>query len=747
MTPEAWIEDPTLWKRLLHPEDADRVLAASAAADRQGSEFHELYRALTADGRVLWVRDDSVPVARDEHGRPTLMQGVMFDVTEQKASQDLLQEAEARFRTIVERVPTVAYTWDAADAPGTAPARYISPQIERLLGYRPQEWIDDPTLWTRRIHPEDLDEVILAWDSAVATADAFSAEYRIRTADDRWVWLRDEAVPVGPGSRGRPIYQGVMIDVTEPREAQDRLQEAEERYRTLVEQVPVVVYVDAVDEVSTAWYVSPRYERLTGYTAEQRLEEPSLWVRMLHPEDRERTLAESARTNATGDPFDVEYRILRADGRVVWVHDQAYVVDTPEGRAWQGVMIDVTQRRLAEEALGRRDRILEAAAFAAERFLTAAKWTDGIDEVLERLGRGADAGRAYVYENGTEADGAKSVTLWHEWAAEGGGSGISGDSHVGVRYGDVGFSRWEATLSVGGVIHGPVATYPDQERALLEPRGIRSCIVAPVFVDDEWWGYVGFDHEEERAWQPAEIGAVRVAADTLGAAIARERDAARLSEAEERYRTLIETIPAATYVDTVDAISQALYMSPQVERIYGYTPEEWRSQPHLWEAGLHPDDRDRVVASVERHNLDGSPYQAEYRFRHRDGRWVWVHDEAVMLTDEDGRPRFSQGVIYDITEQKQQEERLRDAEERFRAIVEHVPSAIYVDRADPSMESHLHRATDRGDRGCDTRGVAGGPGALADPHGPAGSRTDPEHVPRRGDRRRALAGRVSPPHP
>jgi PAS domain S-box-containing protein len=128
-------------------------------------------------------------------------------------------------------------------------------------------------------------------------------------------------------------------------------------------------------------------------------------------------------------------------------------------------------------------------------------------------------------------------------------------------------------------------------------------------------------------------------------------------------------------------------MSPQVEQIYGYTPEEWKAQPWLWERGLHPDDRDEVIAAVERHNREGVPYEAEYRFRHRDGHWVWVRDQAVMIHDEHGGHRFSQGVVIDVTAAKQAEEQLRGAEERFRAIVEHVPAAIYLDRPDASLQS------------------------------------------------------------
>ena len=117
----------------------------------------------------------------------------------------------------------------------------------------------------------------------------------------------------------------------------------------------------------------------------------------------------------------------------------------------------------------------------------------------------------------------------------------------------------------------------------------------------------------------------------------------QLHEAEERYRSLIETIPAATYIDTVEAVSQAVYMSPQVEDIFGYPPEEWLRSPELWEQGVEPEDLPDVAAKIERLNRDGTPYEAEYRFRRPDGRVVWVHDQAVVIRDEHGVPRVLPG--------------------------------------------------------------------------------------------------------
>ena len=113
--------------------------------------------------------------------------------------------------------------------------------------------------------------------------------------------------------------------------------------------------MQAVDDVGTALYVSPQYERLLGYTVEERLADPHLWMRLVHPDDLERVRAESDRTNRTGEDFHVEYRLIAKDGHTVWVRDEAMLVRDAEGTPvnWQGVLIDVSARKDAERILER----------------------------------------------------------------------------------------------------------------------------------------------------------------------------------------------------------------------------------------------------------------------------------------------------------------------------------------------------------------------------------------------------------
>ena len=672
-TQDEWIAEPDIWDRILHPADRERVLAESRRTDATGARFDMEYRLVRRDGIPVWVRDTSEMVDRDGTGARGVWQGVLEDITERKHAESRLAAAEARFRTLVEQIPAITYIEDRE----TGATTYISPQIEQMMGYTPEEWIADPQLWETRLHPDDRERVVAG--NASDTGDAWRVDYRAIARDGRIVWLHNDAQLIRDEDGAPRYWQGVVFDITERKESEERLREAESRYRRLVEQLPAVVYVNAVDDVSTATYISPQYERVLGFTPEERMAEPELWLRQLHPDDLERVQAESLRTNATGEPFDCEYRMFAKDGREVWLRDHAYLVEDDQGRPgfWQGVLFDITAAKLAEEALSRRDVILEATAFAAGRFLNAPTWTDVIDDVLAHLGGAAEASRAYVFQNERDAKGALATSGQFEWTAEGTASTVNEPYNQHAPY-RPGYERWEEVLGNAEVLHGATRGFPEFERRdFLEVQGILSMVVMPIMVDEEWWGFIGFDHcAEERLWQQAEIDALTVAANTLAAAIGRERAERRISETETRYRSLVEQIPAITYIEE-PGTGRSIYISPQLETVLGYQRDEM-VRDRYW-ASVHPDDRERVRAEDERTNATGEPYRVQYRQQTKDGRWVWIRDEAILVRDERGDPLFWQGVRFDITAQREAEQQVREAEEKYRTLIETVPAVTYID--------------------------------------------------------------------
>jgi PAS domain S-box-containing protein len=342
-TPEEWVANPAAWMQQFHADDRERVRAEYARVDRTGEPFDAEYRMHARDGRLLWFHDEAVLV-RDADGEPLYWQGIMYDITAERVNEQRARESEDRYRALVDQLPAIVYQ-EEVSGPGMNLA-YISPRVTEVLGIAPEEWLADATVWLNAVHPDDLATVVEANERADLTLEPFACEYRMIARDGRVRWFRDEAVLVRDDA-GQPLsWQGVMLDITARKEAESQLADAETRYRTLVEQIPAIVYLDPIDEGPTL-YISPQSTDILGYTPEEWYADPGLWSRMVHPDDRAR-LAEAG---ALGEPHASVYRLIAKDGRTVWVHDQGRMVPGDDGRPrfWQGVLLDITQERRSQE--------------------------------------------------------------------------------------------------------------------------------------------------------------------------------------------------------------------------------------------------------------------------------------------------------------------------------------------------------------------------------------------------------------
>ena len=261
--------------------------------------------------------------------------------------------ARRRFGMLVEQLPGVTYIEEF----GASSASYVSPQMEALVGWPPEAWATDPELFGKVLHPEDRSRVLGAFAAAHAAFEPIEIEYRMVARDGRIVWIHDESAVARDGE-GTPIYlQGHMIDITLRKRGELELRGAQERYRTLAEQLPLVTYVDPIQPGAPASYISPQIEDLVGYTAEEWLSREGMFAGCLHPDDRELILERIRRSRAEGSPLESEYRLVARNGRVVWVRDVAVPVRDDDGeiRYWQGYVVDISDRRAIES---QRDRLL-----------------------------------------------------------------------------------------------------------------------------------------------------------------------------------------------------------------------------------------------------------------------------------------------------------------------------------------------------------------------------------------------------
>ena len=152
----------------------------------------------------------------------------------------------------------------------------------------------------------------------------------------------------------------------------------------------------------------------------------------------------------------------------------------------------------------------------------------------------------------------------------------------------------------------------------------------------------------------------------LGAAVARALENARLQrqfdgavtelkKAERQYRSLVEQLPAVTYMVQLGAPGRTVYISPQIEAMLGVSPQAWMADPGLWKRVIHPEDREWVVGEIQRRDAEGHPLDLEYRMVAIDERVLWVRNQSVVVRDAEGQPLYSHGVLFDITGRKEAE--------------------------------------------------------------------------------------------
>jgi PAS domain S-box-containing protein len=200
-------------------------------------------------------------------------------------------------------------------------------------------------------------------------------------------------------------------------------------------------------------------------------------------------------------------------------------------------------------------------------------------------------------------------------------------------------------------------------RSLASLHGLRACWSMPIFSQDgAILGTFACYYRQPRSPDAYHLLLIDRAARLAGIAIEHHRTRKELQAAENRYRTLVERLPAITYMAEVGVQGRWFFVSPQIETMLGYTPDEWMADPTLWLSRIHNDDRDIAMEAEKRVQETGELYKAEYRMCARDGRILWFRDEGKILTETEGAKPVMQGVLYDITEYKRLEEQLRQSQ-------------------------------------------------------------------------------------
>jgi PAS domain S-box-containing protein len=306
--------------------------------------------------------------------------------------------------------------------------------------------------------------------------------------------------------------------------------------RSLVDGVPVGLYRTTIDGLILDG--NRALLQIAGVPARDMLIGSSAAAAYVDPGERSRW---QALMDRDGLVRGFEVRIRRYDGQIIWVKDSARAVRDEHGQIlyYEGILEDITERKQAEEALHRRDAIMEALAFTSQKLVVHADLNDTFAEVLADIGTAVRVSRAYIFENERAADGRLLTSQRCEWVAPGQTSELNNPVLHHFDYEQRGFGRWIEQLANGQPIYGLVQAFPHEEQVIFKDQSILSMAAVPIHVAGEWWGFLGLDDcEQERTWTGLEVTALKSTAGVLAGVIGN----ARLYDLERRARERAEVM-------------------------------------------------------------------------------------------------------------------------------------------------------------------------------------------------------------
>ena len=698
----AWYED--LWKAIL----AGKVWRGELTNRRK-------------DGTHYTVEMTITPI-RDSCGVITNFIAIQQDVTERKRTEAALESTSNTLRE-AERVAHLG-SWELDVATREF---HGSDELYRIFGQCCQATLPFSRV-LQAIHPDDRDRANLTIENAVQTGEPFDIEYRVLNpaATARVVRSRGQVITGLSGQSARIV--GTTLDITDAKQAYERVRQSEEKYRSLVANAPDIVWTS--DDKGVPVFISPSCERLNGYRPEE-LCNSTLWLEMVHPEDAPAAMAAFAAFAAGGPEFDVESRMRRKNGEWIWVHSRA-ITRYRKGGKWfiDGIHTDITERKRLEEAL----RLTQ---FAVDRACDGVAWTDPsgrflyVNEAMCRLvGRSQEE---LLSLSVPDIDIDISPELWPAvWEALKANGSHTIESRLRTKQGRVfpveitgkylqfgnreysfsflrdltrrreveeelklrGFSIDHASDAVhwinpqGHIIYANEAACRFLGRSRDEVMSLSVFDIDPDVTRERWpelWeeiktrGSITFESrnitKQGRSF-PVEVTANYLRFGEKEYSFAFVRDISERKRAEEQLGKLsraVEQSPASVVI--TDPQGNIQYVNPKFTRLTGYSlAEVIGKNPRILKSDLTPASTYRELWDTV---LSGGEWRGEFANRKKSGELYWEFASISPIKDSRGAITHLLAVKEDITERKRAEQALFRSEARLRALVESIDDVVF----------------------------------------------------------------------
>ncbi|GAB4375662.1 MAG: hypothetical protein Kow00121_21680 [Elainellaceae cyanobacterium] len=361
------------YRQITHPDDLAINLnnTMNKLIAGEVSYYHLEKRFIHKDGHPVWGLV-SMSLVRNLQQQPLYFVAQVQDVTDRKRAEAALQQSEARFQKIAAASPAQIYILTCASDGSNIRFEYISSGVREIQELEPEQVLADATLTYNQVHPNDRAAYNQITYRSFKTLEPFSHEWRIITPSGQVKWVQANSRPERRDN-GDIAWYGVLLDITDRKQAEEALRRNEARFQELAAASPAIIYT--IEEYPTGpvrfEYLSPAFEEIHELPLAEALRDPAIVFNCFHPDDREGHRQAVTRAVESMQPFRHTWRIITPSGKTKWIQGNSRPERRENGAlVWHGVVQDVTDLKLAEDAL----RQSEAALRRAQQVAHIGSW-------------------------------------------------------------------------------------------------------------------------------------------------------------------------------------------------------------------------------------------------------------------------------------------------------------------------------------------------------------------------------------
>ena len=602
------------------------------------------------------------------------------------------------------------------------PVEYVSPNVSKIFGFSEDDFYSRKILYSDVISDQDLEqvksEVQNICDKNISEFDHIP--YRIKHKDGTQRWLYDHTIVVRDENNNILFFYGYVFDITNRKNFDKNLEEIQYRYEETQKLASLGSWTLDIINDKLEW--SPEVYRIFKVDRKKVSPTYQYFLKMIHPDDRKKVNENYLYSVENHKPYDITHRLLLDDGCIKYVRERCKTIYENEKPIRSiGTIQDISEYKQAELLLlescknlqvtidesentltkmGERiqygikkqletekslreyqkelenyQSILHCIAKLSNSFLHSTSWKMVIQKALSMLGHSTKTSRVYLFENFRGNRKQPCSRQLYEWCSNNITPQIDNPILQNVDWQVMKLEDWYESLASNNPINRQFSDYTEIEHEELDYQNILSILLVPVFVNNSFWGIIGFDEcVHERKWTNKEVDALESAAGVIGGAIERENSKQALLESEQRFRGLVES--TNDWIWEVNKEGVYTYSSPSVEKILGYRPEEVIGKTPF--DFMPPEESMSIREKFTRFVKSGRPFlNLENINYHKDGTPVAIETSGVPIFDSNGNISGFRGIDRDISERKREEKnRLKQLEKQKNELIREVHHRI-----------------------------------------------------------------------